>query len=125
MAHRTHRRWRAALLVPLVLALTACADDAPLDTLTPKGPEAQTIHNLVVPVFAMSVQAGFDGIGRRALHRQQQAAELLQGRRIQSGSWHRRVLLWLFSLSTGTCAGLTGVNGGEKRRPAGATGANG
>jgi cytochrome c oxidase subunit II len=54
MVHRTHRRWRPALLVPLALALTACAEDAPLDSLTPKGPEAQTIHNLVVPVFAIA-----------------------------------------------------------------------
>jgi cytochrome c oxidase subunit 2 len=54
MVHRTPRRWRAALLVPLVLALGACASDAPLDTLDPKGPESQTIHNLVVPVFAIA-----------------------------------------------------------------------
>jgi cytochrome c oxidase subunit 2 len=63
MVHRP-RRWRAALLVPLGLALAACADDAPLDTLDPKGPEAQTIHNLAVPVFIIAgivfvlVQAG-------------------------------------------------------------------
>jgi cytochrome c oxidase subunit 2 len=54
MADRTPRRWRAALLVPLALAIGACADDAPLDTLNPKGPEAQTIHNLVVPVFLIA-----------------------------------------------------------------------
>jgi cytochrome c oxidase subunit 2 len=59
MAHHTHRRWRAALLAPLSLALAACADDAPLDTLTPKGPEAQTIHNLAVPVFAIAAVVFF------------------------------------------------------------------
>jgi cytochrome c oxidase subunit II len=53
MAGRTHR-WRAALLVPLALALASCAEDAPLDTLEPKGPESQTIHNLVIPVFAIA-----------------------------------------------------------------------
>jgi cytochrome c oxidase subunit 2 len=54
MAHRTHRRWRPALLVPLGLALAGCAQDAPLDTLDPQGPEAQTIQNLVIPVFAIA-----------------------------------------------------------------------
>ena len=49
---RSPRRWRAlALLVPLALVLGACADDAPLDTLDPQGPESQMIHNLAVPVF--------------------------------------------------------------------------
>jgi cytochrome c oxidase subunit II len=51
---RFGRRWRAALLLPLVLALAACADDAPLDTMDPKGPEAQTIDNLVQPVFLIA-----------------------------------------------------------------------
>jgi cytochrome c oxidase subunit 2 len=54
MADRTPRRWRAALVVPLLLALGACASDAPLDTLDPKGPEAQTIQDLVVPVFLIA-----------------------------------------------------------------------
>lgn len=54
MVGGTHRRWRAALLAPLVLALTACADKAPLDTLQPKGPEARTIDNLSDPVFAIA-----------------------------------------------------------------------
>lgn len=54
MVGRTHRRWRIALLVPLVLVLTACADKAPLDTLSPKGSEARTIDNLVNPVFAIA-----------------------------------------------------------------------
>ena len=43
---RLHRHWRTALLAPLVLALAACADKAPLDTLNPKGPEARTIDEL-------------------------------------------------------------------------------
>jgi cytochrome c oxidase subunit 2 len=42
---------RLLLLVGLVLVLGGCASDAPLDTLDPQGPEAQTIHDLVVPVF--------------------------------------------------------------------------
>lgn len=51
---RLHRHWRTALLAPLVLALAACADKAPLDTLNPKGPEARTIDELVNPVFAIA-----------------------------------------------------------------------
>jgi cytochrome c oxidase subunit II len=51
---RSWRRWRPALLVPLLLAIGACASDAPLDTLDPKGPEAQTIQDLVVPVFLIA-----------------------------------------------------------------------
>jgi cytochrome c oxidase subunit 2 len=54
MPGRTYRRWRAALLVPLALALAACAEDAPLDTLQPKGSEARTIDKLVDPVFAIA-----------------------------------------------------------------------
>jgi len=54
MAGRTYRRWRLAPLAPLVLALAACADKAPLDTLEPQGPEAQTIDKLVDPVFAIA-----------------------------------------------------------------------
>jgi len=54
MNGRTPRRWRAALLVPLVLVLTACADKAPLTTLDPQGPEARTIDKLVDPVFAIA-----------------------------------------------------------------------
>jgi cytochrome c oxidase subunit 2 len=58
------RRYRAALVVPLALALSACADKAPLDTLDPKGPEARSIDNLATPVFIIAgvvfvlVQAG-------------------------------------------------------------------
>ncbi|WP_430233771.1 cytochrome c oxidase subunit II [Nitrosomonas communis] len=45
------RRYRIAVLAPLLLALGACADKAPLDTLSPKGPQARAIDNLVNPVF--------------------------------------------------------------------------
>ena len=48
------RRYRLALVVPLVLALSACADNAPLDTLEPKGPEARSIDNLANPVFIIA-----------------------------------------------------------------------
>ena len=48
------RRHRLALVVPLVLALSACADKAPLDTLEPKGPQARSIDNLVNPVFLIA-----------------------------------------------------------------------
>ncbi len=48
------RRYRLALVVPLVLALSACADKAPLDTLEPKGPEARSIDNLANPVFIIA-----------------------------------------------------------------------
>ena len=51
---RSSRRWRAALLVPLALAVAACAEDAPLDTLDPKGPESRTIQDLVGPVFLIA-----------------------------------------------------------------------
>ena len=47
---------RLLLLLGLVLVLGACASDAPLDTLEPKGPEARLIDNLVNPVF---LAAGF------------------------------------------------------------------
>jgi cytochrome c oxidase subunit 2 len=51
---RSPRRWRAALLIPLALVLAACADDAPLDTLDPQGPQAQLIDNLARPVFLIA-----------------------------------------------------------------------
>jgi cytochrome c oxidase subunit 2 len=44
----------SALAAGLLVFLAGCASDAPQDTLVPKGPEAQTIHNLVVPVFAIA-----------------------------------------------------------------------
>jgi cytochrome c oxidase subunit 2 len=43
---------RVLLLLGLVLLLGACASDAPLDTLEPKGPEARLIDNLSNWVFA-------------------------------------------------------------------------
>lgn len=54
MAARSSRRWKAALLAPLVLTLAACAENAPLDTLEPKGPYARAIDQLVDPVFAIA-----------------------------------------------------------------------
>jgi cytochrome c oxidase subunit II len=53
---RSHspRRWRAALLIPLALVLAACADDAPLDTFDPQGPQAQLIDDLARPVFLIA-----------------------------------------------------------------------
>jgi cytochrome c oxidase subunit 2 len=53
------RRWtrRAALALPLVLALSGCTVGGkkfPLDTLDPKGPEARTIDHLVNPVFLIA-----------------------------------------------------------------------
>ncbi len=54
MLRRLHHRWRLAIVAPLVLALAACAEDAPLDTLDPKGPEARTIDKLVDPVFLIA-----------------------------------------------------------------------
>jgi len=54
MAARSSRRWKAALLAPLVLTLAACAESAPLDTLDPKGPYARAIDQLVDPVFAIA-----------------------------------------------------------------------
>ncbi len=51
---RRPRRWRAALVLPILLALTACAEHAPLDTLEPKGPEARSIDRLSDPVFLIA-----------------------------------------------------------------------
>lgn len=51
---RRSRRRRVALVLPLLLALSACAKDAPLDTLDPQGPEAHTIKDLVDPVFLIA-----------------------------------------------------------------------
>jgi cytochrome c oxidase subunit II len=55
---RTPRRPRShralALVVPLVLLLSACASDAPQDTLDPAGPIARKIDNLVNPVFMVA-----------------------------------------------------------------------
>ncbi len=54
MTRPTSRRWRAALVLPVLLALAACAEDAPLDTLEPRGPESRTIQDLVGPVFLIA-----------------------------------------------------------------------
>ncbi len=51
---RPRRRWRAALVVPLLLAMSACAKKAPLTTLKPKGTESRTIDHLVNPVFLIA-----------------------------------------------------------------------
>jgi cytochrome c oxidase subunit 2 len=59
MAGRTHRRWRFALLAPLVIALSACADKAPLDTLEPQGPESRAIDRLWDPVFLIAALVFF------------------------------------------------------------------
>jgi cytochrome c oxidase subunit II len=52
------RRWKRfgplALVITLVLFLTACASDAPQDTLQPKGPISRDINNLVGPVFLVA-----------------------------------------------------------------------
>jgi cytochrome c oxidase subunit 2 len=48
------RRLRAAVLVPLVLFLGACAQDAPLDGLDPQGPKARAIDNLFNPVLMIA-----------------------------------------------------------------------
>ena len=54
MSARPDRRWRPALLVPLALLLAACAEEAPLDTLEPEGPQAQLIDDLARPVFLIA-----------------------------------------------------------------------
>jgi cytochrome c oxidase subunit 2 len=52
---KTQRHRRVlALLVPLLLLLSACASDAPQDTLEPEGPIARKIDNLVNPVFIIA-----------------------------------------------------------------------
>jgi cytochrome c oxidase subunit 2 len=45
-------------LAGLALALAGCASDAPLDTFKPKGPEAQKIQDLQVPVFLIAGVVG-------------------------------------------------------------------
>ncbi len=61
---RRRRSWRAAIALPLLLALSACAENAPLDTLEPKGPNSRMIDNLSNQVFIIAgivfvlVQAG-------------------------------------------------------------------
>jgi cytochrome c oxidase subunit II len=52
MRVRARRLWRcAAVLLGGAFLVTACASDAPQDSLDPKGPVARTIDNLFEPVF--------------------------------------------------------------------------
>ena len=51
---RPRSRRALALAAPLLLLLSACASDAPQDTLDPAGPIARTIDNLVNPVFIVA-----------------------------------------------------------------------
>ncbi|HEY8526526.1 MAG TPA: cytochrome c oxidase subunit II [Acidimicrobiales bacterium] len=54
MPRRRTARRLLALALPLILLLSACASDAPQDTLEPKGPIARDIDNLVNPVFLVA-----------------------------------------------------------------------
>lgn len=49
-----HRRRIVLGVLALALLLTACARNAPQDTLDPKGPIARQIDNLITPVFAIA-----------------------------------------------------------------------
>ena len=51
---RTRLAKQASLALGLVVAAAGCASNAPQDTLQPEGPQAQTIHNLVLPVFGIA-----------------------------------------------------------------------
>jgi cytochrome c oxidase subunit II len=51
---RPRSRRALALVAPLLLLLSACASDAPQDTLDPAGPIARKIDNLVNPVFIVA-----------------------------------------------------------------------
>jgi cytochrome c oxidase subunit 2 len=54
-----HRRLtRAGLAVALVAGLSACAQDAPQDTWDPAGDNAQKIHDLQWPIFAIAGLVG-------------------------------------------------------------------
>lgn len=58
MTNRTARGARArlwALLAGIGVLLSACAEQAPQDTLEPEGPVARDIQNLFVPVFWIAV----------------------------------------------------------------------
>jgi cytochrome c oxidase subunit 2 len=56
--HRAHPRRRRWLAVPALAALTValggCASDAPQDSLNPQGPQARTIDDLIMPIFAVA-----------------------------------------------------------------------
>jgi cytochrome c oxidase subunit II len=51
---RRRRLLPLALVVPLLLLASACASDAPQDTLEPKGPIARLIDDLAMPVFGVA-----------------------------------------------------------------------
>ena len=51
---RSSRLRTLALGLLLVVVAAGCASDAPLDTLDPKGPEAQSIDNLLLPVMLIA-----------------------------------------------------------------------
>ena len=51
---RSPRLRTLALGLLLVVVAAGCASDAPLDTLDPKGPEAQSIDNLLLPVMLIA-----------------------------------------------------------------------
>ena len=51
---RSPRLRTLALALLLVVVAAGCASDAPLDTLDPKGPEAQSIDNLLLPVMLIA-----------------------------------------------------------------------
>jgi cytochrome c oxidase subunit 2 len=53
------RRTRLAIVLGLGALVAGCAEDAPQDTFQPAGPNAQTIHDLSVPVFVI---AGIVGV---------------------------------------------------------------
>jgi len=68
MGTRTHGRfggpfWRRVRLVLIALgaalALTACADEHPLDTLAEAGPDAQEINDLFFPVLGVAIVVFF------------------------------------------------------------------
>jgi len=51
---RTRLLKLAPLLVGVAIFASACAKDAPQTTLKPKGPEAETINNLINPIFGIA-----------------------------------------------------------------------
>ncbi len=52
------RRIRPVAIGAVALALVGCASDAPQDTWDPAGPNAQNIHNLQWPIFAIAGVVG-------------------------------------------------------------------